>query len=115
MEAITAKQKSQCNVIHGIYVLLWLKPLRTSHISNLVPKISCERRPSSRLHLHAEHTSQPKMAEKRKRSEAGASGAPQKKRKGFQVGPANLPDGTYKRKSSYHTYDLRGVEPLLTR
>ncbi|WPG98748.1 Hypothetical protein R9X50_00154200 [Acrodontium crateriforme] len=39
------------------------------------------------------------MAEKRKRPEAGASTSPQKKRKGFQVGPANLPDGTYKRKT----------------
>lgn len=28
-------------------------------------------------------------------------GAPIKKKKGFSVGPANLPDGTYRRKSSY--------------
>jgi hypothetical protein len=26
---------------------------------------------------------------------------PAKKRKGFSVGPANLPDGTYRRKSEY--------------
>lgn len=26
---------------------------------------------------------------------------PVKKRKGFSVGPANLPDGTYRRKSEY--------------
>ena len=28
--------------------------------------------------------------------------APVKKRKGFSVGPANLPDGTYRRKSEFH-------------
>lgn len=27
--------------------------------------------------------------------------APVKKRKGFSVGPANLPDGTYRRKSEF--------------
>lgn len=34
-----------------------------------------------------------------------------KKRKGFSVGPANLPDGTYRRKSM-HSYAFR-CEPVL--
>lgn len=45
------------------------------------------------------------MAPKRTRDGdffAKDSGAePVKKRKGFSVGPANLPDGTYRRKSEY--------------
>lgn len=31
----------------------------------------------------------------------GREDAPRKKRKGFTVGPANLPDGTYRRKSAF--------------
>ena len=40
------------------------------------------------------------MAPKRTRDgDAAAKSEPVKKRKGFSVGPANLPDGTYRRKS----------------
>lgn len=44
------------------------------------------------------------MAAKRTRdvdanAESRNTEAPAKKRKGFSVGPANLPDGTYRRKS----------------
>lgn len=38
------------------------------------------------------------MAEKRRRDDAAAASQPAKKKKGFSVGPANLPDGTYRRK-----------------
>lgn len=45
--------------------------------------------------------------QKRKRSEDGGSDAhSQKKRKGFSVGPANLPDGTYRRKTQKIKNDL---------
>jgi hypothetical protein len=40
---------------------------------------------------------------------AGQEEAPRKKRKGFSVGPANLPDGTYRRKCAF------GLHPLITR
>jgi hypothetical protein len=35
-------------------------------------------------------------------ADLGREDAPRKKRKGFTVGPANLPDGTYRRKSAFH-------------
>lgn len=38
------------------------------------------------------------MAEKRKRDDVGPDAATKKQKKGFSVGPANLPDGTYKRR-----------------
>ena len=50
------------------------------------------------------------MAEKRKADESRpvADYRPGKKKQkqkgGFQVGPANLPDGTYKRKSTPHAF-----------
>ena len=45
------------------------------------------------------------MAPKRKQDDAGLDnpvdgGKQHKKKKGFSVGPANLPDGTYRRKGS---------------
>jgi hypothetical protein len=40
------------------------------------------------------------MAPKRTREEDNAPSAAKKQRKGFSVGPANLPDGTYKRKGA---------------
>jgi hypothetical protein len=48
------------------------------------------------------------MGMKRSREEAGLGqkNSSDKKRKGFSVGPANLPDGTYRRKSGW----LRFVE-----
>ncbi|PYH48446.1 uncharacterized protein BP01DRAFT_353602 [Aspergillus saccharolyticus JOP 1030-1] len=53
------------------------------------------------------------MAPKRSRDETttdekrpAASDAPVKKRKGFSVGPANLPDGTYRRKTQKIKSDL---------
>ncbi|PYH98546.1 hypothetical protein BO71DRAFT_316115 [Aspergillus ellipticus CBS 707.79] len=52
------------------------------------------------------------MATKRSRDEATAEekrptdAAPVKKRKGFSVGPANLPDGTYRRKTQKIKSDL---------
>lgn len=39
------------------------------------------------------------MPEKRKHDSTAADGERKKAKKGFQVGPANLPDGTYKRKT----------------
>lgn len=46
------------------------------------------------------------MSVKRSRSEASASENAHKKRKGFSVGPANLPDGTYRRKTQKLKNDL---------
>ncbi|RAL11108.1 uncharacterized protein BO97DRAFT_471153 [Aspergillus homomorphus CBS 101889] len=52
------------------------------------------------------------MASKRSRDESNteekrpATDAPVKKRKGFSVGPANLPDGTYRRKAQKIKSDL---------
>ncbi|ETI27781.1 hypothetical protein G647_00230 [Cladophialophora carrionii CBS 160.54] len=48
------------------------------------------------------------MSVKRARNDAdGAAGEPdKKKRKGFSVGPANLPDGTYRRKTQKIKKDL---------
>jgi hypothetical protein len=47
-----------------------------------------------------------KMSRKRTHGEAsqGPAEPHQKKRKGFSVGPANLPDGTYRRKSKSAGY-----------
>ncbi|OJJ49892.1 hypothetical protein ASPZODRAFT_163936 [Penicilliopsis zonata CBS 506.65] len=45
------------------------------------------------------------MAAKRPH-DADSADAPAKKRKGFQVGPANLPDGTYRRKAQKIKNDL---------
>lgn len=38
---------------------------------------------------------------------------PMKKKKGFSVGPANLPDGTYRRKSVYTLVNLLLRDELL--
>ncbi|RMD44175.1 hypothetical protein DV735_g994, partial [Chaetothyriales sp. CBS 134920] len=47
------------------------------------------------------------MSVKRPRDDAaGDAAAPSKKRKGFSVGPANLPDGTYRRKTQKIKNDL---------
>ncbi|KAK5053069.1 hypothetical protein LTR84_002043 [Exophiala bonariae] len=48
------------------------------------------------------------MSSKRPREETAAEGKPQKKQKstGFSVGPANLPDGTYRRKTQKIKKDL---------
>ncbi|KAK5943985.1 hypothetical protein PMZ80_003266 [Knufia obscura] len=43
---------------------------------------------------------------KRKREEAGDEKPEKKQRKGFSVGPANLPDGTYRRKTQKIKNDL---------
>ncbi|KIW73792.1 hypothetical protein PV04_01882 [Phialophora macrospora] len=42
----------------------------------------------------------------RNNADAGAGGPDMKKRKGFSVGPANLPDGTYRRKTQKIKNDL---------
>ena len=46
------------------------------------------------------------MSVKRLRDEASDAAQPNKKRKGFSVGPANLPDGTYRRKTQKIKNDL---------
>jgi hypothetical protein len=46
------------------------------------------------------------MSVKRSREDAGESQQSSKKRKGFSVGPANLPDGTYRRKTTKIKNDL---------
>jgi hypothetical protein len=43
---------------------------------------------------------------KRPREDASKAAEPKKKRKGFSVGPANLPDGTYRRKAQKIKDDL---------
>ena len=57
------------------------------------------------LPLHVNATLVPTMAPKRPAENAlSTETRPDhtvKKRKGFSVGPANLPDGTYRRKSEY--------------
>jgi hypothetical protein len=45
------------------------------------------------------------MSSKRPRdADDATSQAPKKQKKGFSVGPANLPDGTYRRKSMSMSY-----------
>ena len=56
---------------------------------------------SSCVHLVAQET-----MSKRKREEAGDNEPDKKQRKGFSVGPANLPDGTYRRKTQKIKNDL---------
>ncbi len=56
-------------------------------------------------------SSTPNMSEKRKREDGAPvpdyrPGNKKKQKTGFRVGPANLPDGTYKRKSMYLWYPL---------
>ena len=46
------------------------------------------------------------MSLKRRSDESAETQQPHKKRKGFSVGPANLPDGTYKRKTEKIKNDL---------
>ncbi|ETN37639.1 uncharacterized protein HMPREF1541_07262 [Cyphellophora europaea CBS 101466] len=46
------------------------------------------------------------MSLKRSRHEVSEDAQPKKKRKGFSVGPANLPDGTYRRKTQKIKSDL---------
>ena len=46
------------------------------------------------------------MSNKRQREDAADATQPTKKRKGFSVGPANLPDGTYRRKTQKIKNDL---------
>lgn len=38
-----------------------------------------------------------------------------KKRKGFSVGPSNLPDGSYRRKSAFEARHTRRRQPLTLR
>ena len=46
------------------------------------------------------------MSVKRPHADGADSGRPSKRRKGFSVGPANLPDGTYRRKTKKIKNDL---------
>lgn len=47
------------------------------------------------------HPLEKKPSSKKPQPDATAN----KKRKGFSVGPANLPDGTYRRKGTHHITD----------
>jgi len=91
----------------------------TTTITNTT--IITSRQPAGFLHQLRRSLRLPasKAAMSLKRRAAGAEArqeeAPMKKRKGFSVGPANLPDGTYRRKSAFDPRQLRSRHTLTYR
>ena len=64
---------------------------------------------SGPVHASRQHQpTTPTMAPKREREDDAARPA-KKQKKGFSVGPANLPDGTYKRKGGLHLHNVCSI------